>query len=636
MRKIGLSQRVQYRFDELMSKGPVALIAALFAASFLVILGVAVVVYVSTTEGRELGVGALMWMGLMRVLDSGTMGGDTGSPLFLLGMFGVTLGGIFVVGSLIGILTTGLDSRLDEMRKGRSLVIEQDHTIIIGWSSTVFNIISELVIANANQPSSCIAILADLDKVEMEEQIRQRVPSTGKTKIVCRSGSPIDPAALEIMNPNASRSIIILAGDDEDADIRTIKSILALTNSPHRRPEPYLIVTELRDERNLEAARLVGRDEVEFIKVDELVARMMAQTCRQSGLSVVYTELLDFGGDEIYFQAEPALIGKTFGETLLAYEDSAVIGVQTQAGAIRLNPPMESLLQSGDRLIVISADDDTIRLSWKTELGIDASAMRHDPPCPQVPESTLILGWNRHAPALIQELDNYVAPGSRITVVAWSEDHHMQEHLVQELQMCCKGLSNQSIEPINASTTSRQSLDALDVPSYSHIITLSYSDLMDEQKADAHTLVTLLHLRDIAQASHRSFSLVSEMLDSRNRDLAEVTQADDFIVSHKLVSLLMTQISENRSLAAVFQDLFNPQGSELYLKPVGEYVNTGQPVNFYTLVESARQRGQVAIGYRLRRLRENASKNYGVRLNPPKSELVTFEDGDRIIVLSEE
>ena len=46
---------------------------------------------------------------------------------------------------------------------------------------------------------------------------------------------------------------------------------------------------------------MVGGDEAELILVGDLIARIVAQTCRQSGLSVVYTELLDFDGDEIYF-----------------------------------------------------------------------------------------------------------------------------------------------------------------------------------------------------------------------------------------------------------------------------------------------------------------------------------------------
>ena len=40
-------------------------------------------------------------------------------------------------------------------------------------------------------------------------------------------------------------------------------------------------------------------------------------------------------------------------------------------------------------------------------------------------------------------------------------------------------------------------------------------------------------------------NVVSEMLDERNRKLAEVCQIDDFIVSDHLVSLMMTQVSEN-------------------------------------------------------------------------------------------
>ena len=62
------------------------------------------------------------------------------------------------------------------------------------------------------------------------------------------------------------------------------------------------------------------------------------------------------------------------------------------------------------------------------------------------------------------------------------------------------------------------------------------------------------------------------MLDVRNRELAEVTQADDFIVSDKLISLMLAQVSENKDLNAVFDDLFDPDGSEIYLKPAADYV----------------------------------------------------------------
>ncbi len=112
-------------------------------------------------------------------------------------------------------------------------------------------------------------------------------------------------------------------------------------------------------------------------------------------------------------------------------------------------------------------------------------------------------------------------------------------------------------------------------------------------------------------------------------------RADDFVVSDKLLSLLMAQISENKELAAVFQDLFDPEGSELYFKPMIDYVEPGKPVKFYTVLEAARQRGEVAIGYRLQELAYDAEKAYGVKLNPIKSQPVTFGPEDRIVVLAE-
>jgi voltage-gated potassium channel Kch len=632
MRQITFSDRLRYQFDNTMSKGTIALIVWLFIVSAFMVVACSLLVSLTqlapTTENGNLNFAEIVWMSLMRTMDAGNMADDTGSWSFRLAMLAITIVGIFIVSILIGVLTSGIEGKLEELRKGRSLVVESNHTVILGWSPQIFTIISELVIANANLSHACIAILADKDKIEMEDEIRDKVGSTGRTRIVCRTGVPIDLTDLEIINPQSSRSIIILAPDIPNPDSQVIKTILALVNNPQRRSTPYHIVAEIRDAKNMEIAHMVGAAEVESVLMSDLISRITVQTCRQSGLSVVYTELLDFAGDEIYFHTEPKVVGQTFGQALLSYQDSAVIGLCTQGGQVRLNPPTNTKIEPGDQLIAISKDDDTIHLSGYTPK-INEQAIRQQQADPITPERTLILGWNSRAAIIISQLDQYVAPESEVMVVANVSAQEV-EAIGQTLQ-----LQHLTVSFRSGDTTDRRTLNQVNLPSYDHIIVLSYSDTLEAQEADSQTLITLLHLRAIGEQTGEPLSIVSEILDNRNRELAEVTRADDFIVSDKLVSLMLAQISEHKKLAAVFADLFDPEGSELYLKPAGNYIALGEPLNFYTVVEAAQRRGEVAIGYRLRAQAGEVSQAYGVHINPDKAQMVTFTAEDRIIVLAE-
>jgi hypothetical protein len=64
-------------------------------------------------------------------------------------------------------------------------------------------------------------------------------------------------------------------------------------------------------------------------------------------------------------------------------------------------------------------------------------------------------------------------------------------------------------------------------------------------------------------------------------------------------------------------------------------VAIGTPVTFYTVVEAARRRGEVAIGYRKKDKATDASAAYGVVVNPEKGEKVVFKQWDRLVVISE-
>jgi voltage-gated potassium channel Kch len=629
-----LRQRFRYRFDNTMSRGTPALVAWLGVIT-VVLVGVFTLIVLigglapKDEGGDKPGIVGQAFKTMLHALDPGTVAGDTGRWPFLIAMFGITIAGLFVVSALIGVIATGLDNKIQELRKGRSYVLERDHTLILGWSETVYTILSELAIANESEADPIVVILSELDRVEMEDLIRNKVGSTGRTRVVCRSGSPIDLNDLAVVNPQASRSIIVLSPDDDDPDAQVIKTVLALTRGPGRRDEPYLIVAEIEDPKNLEAARLVGGDETVLVDKSETISRLIVQASRQAGLSAAYTELLDFDGDEIYFREDPALVGWSFGDALHAYEDCAIIGTRTAAGAVRLNPPAESTIEAGDQVIAIASDDAQLLAAsaQRPDGQVDESVLVAAIPPPERPMHSLILGWNRRAATVINELDEYVPPGSTVTAVAdWGP-------AARAIERECAQLANLTVDFREGDTTERRLLDSLEPQRFDHVIVLCYADVLDAQRADARTLVTLLHLRDIASKSETHFTVTSEMLDDRNRQLAEVTRVDDVIVSDKLISLLLTQLSENPHLSAVFEELFAARGSELYMRPAADYVRLGEPVDFRTLIEAARRRGEVAVGFRA------GGGDHGggvVRVNPAKSEHVALAEADRVIVLAEQ
>lgn len=650
MKRATLKDRLVYRFDNFMSRGTIALVSALLAATLMVILaGTLILVFARIRPDGStgsLGFAEALWQVLMRTIDTGTTAGDTAWSFRVVGLL-ITLGGIFLASALIGILANGLDNRLGELRRGRSRVIEQGHTVILGWSPQVFSIISELALANQNlrnsqdstsiRRSACVAILADKDKVEMEEEIRTKVPDTMGTRVVCRSGNPLDLDDLQIVGPDTARAIIIVSPGGPYPDLPVAKTMMALAKDRERRTNRYHIVAAVHRLTNLQIARMIGGDEADVFAVDNLVSRLIAQTCRQSGLSVVYNELFSFEDAAIYFREQPELVGSTYGQSLFRFPNATPIGLQYRDGRVEINPPMDTGIQAGDKVIAITANEAAIRPVTGSGRSpedrefedIDEDAIRVGTSWQPPLERLLILGWNRRGPVILEQLAQYIPTGSQVLVLAPLDPQQMQA------ECAASQLGSMRVEFQMGNPIDRPTLERLAAGGHQFVIILSPADAPDVQIADATTILSLLHLRDIAKQTGHTPSIVSEILDVHNRDLAEVTSADDVIISERLVALALTQIAENRAVVQVFIEFLSPGGPEIYLKPAQDYVAAGRPINFFTVLEAARRRGQTAIGYRLLAEAGMPERAFGVYLNPDKAAQITLAEDDKVIVLAE-
>lgn len=626
----GWAERARYLFDKSMSAGTVALIGwlAVMSLAIIIVASAFVVITGIAPEGSERPHDFVEtgWESLMRTLDSGTVGGDNGWPYRIV-MLIVTIAGIFIFSALISVLSSGLEAKISELRKGRSKVLEQGHTIILNWSPSLVDILSELELANTDvKKASRVVILAARDKVEMEDEIAAKAPKLKGVEVICRSGDPCDLNDLAIVNPGVAKSIIVLAPDGEDPDAQVIKTILAVVNGPDRGTKPMQVVAEIREARNIELARTVGGAEVQIVLADDLISRILVQSTRQAGLSGVFAELLSFEGNEIYTHKVDGLAGLTFGDALLAFEEGALLGLADET-TVRLNPEMDTVIGPDDKAVVVALDRTSIRVR-KSREAIDTRVIRTQTPTTQTPKRILMLGWNRRGPAIAYELSRYTLPGSSMVVVA---DAPQFESEVAKIE---GQFANLAVTTQVKDTTREATLKPLDVTGFDHVIVLGYTDNMAAQSADTRTLVTLLQLRKLADAAGRPVNVVSEMLDARNRALAEVTRADDFVVSNQLVSLMLAQASENPYISAIFADLLDEEGTEVYVRPITDYVAIDTPVSFYTIIEAARQRGEVAFGHRIGLDVGGDKHKSGVVVNPPRHEVRRYAASDAVVVLA--
>ena len=130
--KHSLKSRLRYYFENTISSGPIGVIKWLGIISLLsiLILGLIIIIFgIKADPEAENSIDFIegVWKSLMATLDPGTMGGDEGWPFRLI-RFIATLLGIFIISILIGIISSGIDEKLEDLKKGKSKVLESDHT----------------------------------------------------------------------------------------------------------------------------------------------------------------------------------------------------------------------------------------------------------------------------------------------------------------------------------------------------------------------------------------------------------------------------------------------------------------------------------------------------------------------------
>lgn len=552
--------------------------------------------------------------------------------VFLYFMSFLFMSAMIFLNLFIGIITSDMESVRNEESRGKRHIYKKGHTVILGWSLSVFKIVEELIEANKSKERANIVILADMPKEDMDFEIKNAFPKTATTKIICRSGASTELANLEMINLSSANSVIILTDNNNpNSDVDALKTIIAITNN-NETNENLNIICDMNEPNYKKIASSIN-DNIIFFDSDDFISRLIAQTCLQPRLSQIYSEITGFQGSEIYLSEANLLIEKDYSDILLQYNSSCPIGIFRDNHAI-INPEMNTKIQKDDKLIIIAEDDSTIKITNKTYQFSNISNPKKSTGFDV--ENILILGSNKKLPKIIQEVNSYLSKTISLKVITHQdysfrdtvEYFKSQNQQISVSENFIFKLSNLEVEFILGDIEDEKMLSRY-AKNADHITILSYYDeFLDIQKADTITLVALIHLRKLLSENNNT-SITTEIIDDNNRQLIKNDNVRDFIVSSNIISSIISQLSENPELQEVFATLFKADGSEIYLRNAVNYFKVGESVTFAEIVKSCFTINETAIGYL-------KCKQDKMCVNPKKDTIFAIEKEDMLIVLAEE
>ena len=419
-RSFSLKDKFQYWFDNRIAKGSLGLIRALIAVSvaFAVLLALLIVLF--RFNGEE-GTGSVIWNSIANMVNAEMLTSEEGSTGYVALMAVVAIIGVLFTSVLIGLITSAIEEKVIELKRGNSLVLEKDHIVVLGYYPGEYTLINQLILAAAGKPD-CVVLAGDMERDEMEQDLGDNIDDIPKNfRIICRKADITDPSSIEKCSIDTCRTVIVSPTDD----FTTVKSVLAVSALLQKKQVSGVQVNAIvsRNENRLPAS-LAETHNISTLETNDIIAKMVAHSCTQTGLSDTFRELFNFEGSEFYVMDLPGMAGLTFGEVMTRTNYGVPAGIYSE-GKLKLNPPAEQVIGGDDQLLVFAEDNSQAKLEaakepgGRTVLPVDANYSEEE-------TGVVIFGYNETLPIVMRELPEHV---SKVSLIGQKPESRMMERL---------------------------------------------------------------------------------------------------------------------------------------------------------------------------------------------------------------
>lgn len=685
-------QYLQYRFDYWFAWTPGS--RAMIMSCFIV-----VIVAIGSTF-YFIGVGSAlrtcMWKAVVWLIDPNAGAEEDTIPGAAVGA-AMSVCGLIVFAFLLTLLQESFANYLESLREGHSAVMERGHILLIGVTKPTIAIIKEFCMANEANGGVVIVVLAEhMTKPEMEALIHKNLPDKLGSRVVVRGGRPHHAEDLKHVAADTASTIVLMPNFQhakETRDASMLHTLITLHGQGWPTDGKVIAVCSLV--RNKPIFKKIGGPHAVIVIVDVFLARLMVQCSNHFGIGRIVNKTFGFEGSEFYFARVPErLCGKNFAYASAHYPDAVLVGVvsdkapmspkklrragsvstvdagETHQGEVQLCPPMNYVLKRRDELVLIAEDSDGAK-ARDVPCITDLEAPGQGPVAPQVidaplpsneepsPENILMLGWNSLSGMILLELDDEVAEGSTVTIMAPAEPASREAFIQKTMKRWNRRLHNIThINHIQAELGSHFQLETLPVPleEAARIFVLGEQDLDESTSSskvgvsDACTFAMVLQLehildRRLKKSGRRNLMpIVAEIKDAHTAKQDSSTGVADFVNLSEVPAQVLAMIAHQPRIMDVLEEIISDHANTFFaIQPLETYIEPGQPVprevSFFEARHAAHKRGDIVIGWSLPRGNKDDEDECMMgtkwQINPPdkaKPRIWSQKD-DKLVVL---
>lgn len=524
-----ISNYIKYRIDRMLNKGLFYQLMLLVFAIIILLLIVSIFIIVFFKYPPK----DAFWDSLMQFIDTGNISSVEGNTGVVITFLMLTFVGVCGWGSLIAMINKALQDRINNLSKGNAFIMEKNHAIILGYGEEALTIVEEFIKAKVKT----IVILSEHNV----DVIRKRVSfikGYKKTNIIIREGTTSRIENIKLLNISKSSSISIINNDDtESLNILLALKKIVEENEENKIDNKINICVLVHEEDTIEIIKSIENKNfvIHVIYKYEILYKLIAQSIIYTGLSNVYEDLFSNDGNVFYIENDHDFDNWKFEDAASKYFDKGMIllGITKEDRSQILIPNYDYIIKKENRLIILSKNN-------------------YDNPIKEYPDikpniikyknNILLICEEKRYTEIIKEISEYIE-NNNITMLSY------------DLIKSQKNKYKFMLEKLKKENTTK-------------IVLISEDNI-----TDVKSINILLIIREIIKKEKLNIAILSLLNSIQKRNLIYSDDVRDFIVSGKLIGMLMAQASISSNILYIFYGLLSRNGKDIIMSPYSDYFN---------------------------------------------------------------